>query len=85
MVRQRLEVADEPCFKKEQRFDNKYAMWGLAGEVAEWCETGEIEYRLPTANDLYSALFAEEPIEWNRIGAFQVSQRVEFDFDRAYD
>ena len=40
----------------------KYVNWGLDKEVERW------GYELPTADDLYTALFAKEPIEWNRIG-----------------
>lgn len=43
-----------------------YERWGLAAEVSHW------GYELPSAVDLHESLFAREPIEWNRIGAFQV-------------
>ena len=39
--------------------------WGLHAEVQEWGQT------MPTAAELHDALFKNEPIEWNRIGALQ--------------
>ena len=51
--------------------DGYYMAWGLAEEVASW------GYEIPTPDKMYDALFAREPIEWNRIGAFQdVSMRL---------
>jgi hypothetical protein len=44
--------------------DNKWAKWGFVGDGL-----GEAKGR-----QLYKALFSYEPIEWNRIGAFQVHQ-----------
>ena len=42
-----------------------YAKWGLDAEVESW------GYAMPSAEELYGALFAAEPLEWNRIGVFQ--------------
>ena len=42
-----------------------YEMWGLAKEVTSW------GFDLPSADEIIAALLAAEPIEWNRIGAFQ--------------
>eukprot|EP00966_Prymnesium_polylepis_P222530 5148227-Prymnesium_polylepis.2 len=48
-----------------------YAKCGLASEVDAW------GVRLPSAQELYDALFKTEPIEWARIGSFQdVSMRL---------
>ena len=38
--------------------EDSYAKWGFAKDA-------------PRADVLFAALFASEPIEWNRIGAFQ--------------
>ena len=38
---------------------------GLDNEVRDW------GYEMPSAERLLDVLFAAEPIEWNRIGAFQ--------------
>lgn len=54
-----------------QRAEGRYERWGLAREVKSW------GYHLPDAAKLEEALFKEESIEWNRIGAFQdVSMRL---------
>mmetsp|Transcript_12124 Transcript_12124/g.31431 ORF Transcript_12124/g.31431 Transcript_12124/m.31431 type:complete len:638 (-) Transcript_12124:108-2021(-) len=48
-----------------------YHKCGLAKEVAQW------GHELPTALELYDAIFKKEPIEWARIGFFQeVSMRL---------
>jgi len=61
-VRQQLDDNDAQGF---------YDKCGLAQEVAEW------GHPMPSAGELFDALFAEEPIEWNRIGFFQdVSMRL---------
>ena len=57
---------DTPVEKHGLRYTSKYAMWGLDKEVESW------GYRLPTGNELSAALFKSDPIEWARIGAFQV-------------
>jgi hypothetical protein len=64
-IRAKLLHADEPCEKHGTLYPNKYAIWGLAAEVQSW------GYALPTGQQLFDALFADMPIEWNRIGAFQ--------------
>jgi hypothetical protein len=64
-IRAKLREDDEPCEKHGTQYPNKYAMWGLAAEVQSW------GYALPTGQQLFDALFADMPIEWNRIGAFQ--------------
>ena len=53
-----------PCVNDRdgETYPSKYAMWGLADEVQSW------GYRMPNADALFAALFAHEPIEWNRIG-----------------
>ena len=46
--------------------DGEYERWGLAGEMQGW------GYTMPSAQELYAALFERDPIiEWNRIGLFQ--------------
>lgn len=60
-----LRDADRPCEKRKGHYSSKYEMWGLDKEVASW------GYDLPSGDELYRALFASIPIEWNRIGAFQ--------------
>ena len=47
--------------------DGNYVKWGLAKEVESW------GFVTPTAAVLFAALFAREPIEWNRIGALSRS------------
>eukprot|EP00966_Prymnesium_polylepis_P095055 2200914-Prymnesium_polylepis.1 len=48
-----------------------YRKCGLEAEVLEW------GFAIPTADELFTALFAKEPIQWNRIGFFQdVSMRL---------
>jgi len=42
-----------------------FESWGLAREMMDW------GFPVPTPEALYSTLIAAEPIEWNRIGAFQ--------------
>jgi len=64
-IRAKLREDDEPCEKHGTQYPNKYTMWGLAAEVQSW------GYALPTGQQLFDALFAHMPIEWNRIGAFQ--------------
>ena len=65
-VRDHLCEADMPCEKNGVEHPSKYAMWGLDEEVTGW------GYELPPAPGLYSTLFEIPPVEWNRIGAFQV-------------
>ena len=60
-----LTAAGKPCEKNGKRFESMYEMWGLTGEVSSW------GYHMPTAQELYDAIFCHEPIEWNRIGPFQ--------------
>ena len=61
-VRQQLDDNDAHGF---------YDKCGLSKEVAEW------SHPMPSAGELFDALFAKEPIEWNRIGFFQdVSMRL---------
>jgi len=48
-----------------------YGMCGLAAEVSEW------GFSVPTADELFAALFVKEPIDWVRIGIFQdISMRL---------
>jgi hypothetical protein len=48
-----------------------YETSGLAAEVHEW------GYSMPSAAYLHAALFAEEAVEWARLGLFQtVSMRL---------
>eukprot|EP00966_Prymnesium_polylepis_P108200 2504989-Prymnesium_polylepis.1 len=39
--------------------------WGLVEKAEGW------GYELPSGEQLYNAVFAQEPIEWNRLGRFQ--------------
>jgi hypothetical protein len=64
-IHAKLHENNEPCAKYDTLYPNKYAMWGLAAEVQSW------GYALPTGQQLFDALFANEVVEWNRIGAFQ--------------
>jgi hypothetical protein len=64
-IRAKLLEGDSPCYEHGVQYPNKYAMWGLAAEVKSW------GYALPTGEQLFGTLFANEAIEWNRIGAFQ--------------
>ena len=59
-IRASLREADAPCEKRGTEYPSKYAMWGLAEEVTSW------GYALPSGDVLCDALFASEPIEWNR-------------------
>lgn len=56
-------LTDEDIRQQLDQAGDKYAKWGLDKEVESW------GYKLPTADDLYTSLFAKAPIEWNRIGA----------------
>ena len=64
-IREALDTADKPCEKRGKKHDTWYHMCDLHSEVVSW------GYEMPTGAQLYDALFAREPIEWNRIGAFQ--------------
>jgi len=45
---------------------SKFASWGFAGTLASiW------GYELPSATELFQALCASEPVEWNRLQIFQ--------------
>jgi len=57
--------ADSPTLRDGTQYASCYEMWGLDAEVASW------GYHMPSAKVLMAALFAREPIEWNRIGFFQ--------------
>ena len=50
--------------------DSQYESWGLAQEVRGWAAAEGLG-AMPSADELYAALFAAEAIEWNRVGAFQ--------------
>ena len=70
-IRAQLEEADAPCKQNGAQYASKYHMWKLTDEVKSW------GYEMPNAAALFAALFAKEPIEWNRIGAFQdVTRRL---------
>ena len=70
-VLQQLCEAAAPCKKNDKAYPSKYAMWGLTKEMVSW------GYEMPSAGALHASLFNQEPIEWNRIGAFQdVSLRL---------
>lgn len=66
-IKQQLLQADEPFVHEATSVShaNKYAFWRLDSEVAEW------GFEMPSGQQLFDALCAKEPIEWNRIGAFQ--------------
>ena len=55
-------LTDKEIHQQLDQASAKYNNWGLDKEVERW------GYELPTADDLYTELFAKEPIEWNRIG-----------------
>ena len=65
-VRVQLNAASAPCSKGDSEYASMYHMWGLTLEVERW------GYFMPSAEELWAAMFASEPIEWNRIGFFQV-------------
>lgn len=44
---------------------DRYGNWGLQKEMVEWGMTR------PTPTQIFDALFAQPPLEWNRITAFQ--------------
>jgi hypothetical protein len=65
-IRAELLQNSVPCEKKGESYPNKYSMWGIAAEVES------LGYHLPAGQKLFDALFADEAIEWIRIGGFQV-------------
>ena len=70
-VLQQLCEAATSCDKNGKAYPSKYAMWGLANEMTAW------GYEMPSAGVLHASLYNHEPIEWNRVGAFQdVSLRL---------
>ena len=70
-VLQQLGDAAAPCEKNGAQYPSKFAMWKLTKEMTDW------GYEMPGTDALYAAIFDKEPIEWNRIGAFQdVSLRL---------
>ena len=60
-MRERLQMADAPCERDGVQYPNQYVLWGLDRDCTGW------GYQRPTADQLFAALFAAEPIEWNRI------------------
>ena len=60
-IQQALATANAPCEKSGVHYTTMYEMWGLAEEVGTW------GYQMPTEAELAAALFAKEPIEWNRM------------------
>ena len=62
-IRQQLKEADAALTVKGNTFPSRFAMWGLDEEVRSW------GYEMPSGEQLCHALFTDEPIEWNRIGA----------------
>ena len=59
---EQLQAAFAPCEAKNSvSFLSKWAMWGLATECEGW------GYALPTAEQMIAALFARDPVEWNRM------------------
>jgi hypothetical protein len=67
-ILEQLQQAARPCKQNGVAYYNMYAFWGLADELVQW------GHALPSVDDLHAALFAREPIEWIRIGAFQVRE-----------
>ena len=65
-IRVQLNAASAPCSKGDSEYASMYHMRGLTSEVERW------GYFMPSAEKLLAAMFASEPIEWNRIGFFQV-------------
>lgn len=49
---------------REVHDEGSYAKWGLDAELQQW--------GMQPPTHLYNIIFADTPIEWNRIGAFQV-------------
>ena len=64
-IREKLLATDEPCERDGTMHTSWYQMWGLDAEVEQW------GYVMPTCDELYAALFASQPIQWDRIPAFQ--------------
>jgi hypothetical protein len=64
-IREKLLATDEPCERDGTMHTSWYQMWGLDAEVEQW------GYEMPTCDELYAALFASQPIQWDRIPAFQ--------------
>ena len=57
---------------------SRYEGWGLAQEMNEW------GFPIPNTDTLHNYIFGNEPIEWNRIGAFQdVTMRLICEADLA--
>ena len=59
-VEEELRACDLPCERNGVQYPSKWAMWGLDKEVESW------GFHMPSAEDIIAALFAAEPIEWNR-------------------
>jgi len=57
--------ADTTCEKAGKWYSSKYVLWGLDAEVKDW------GYHMPDGSDICNEVFESDPIEWNRIGAFQ--------------
>ena len=45
---------------------DRFAEWGLATEMAGW------GFEVPSAQRLYNLLLEHHPVEYTRVGAFQV-------------
>jgi hypothetical protein len=64
--------ADTTCEKAGKWYSSKYVLWGLDAEVKDW------GYHMPDGSDICNEVFESDPIEWNRIGAFQVQFESRF-------
>lgn len=58
-------LSEEAVLQQLREADANYERWGICRDVRQW------GYHMPTPDELFQALFSREPIEWNRIGAFQ--------------
>ena len=69
MVVEKLSSLYEPYEKDGQQYANMYEFWELDKDLKDW---GHV---VPSFDDLQAALYDQssgDPIEWTRIGPFQV-------------
>ena len=62
-------LTPEEILQQLRLAEARYDEWGLSEEVRQWHAEGLDP--MPTADALYAALFAEDAVEWARIGHFQ--------------
>jgi hypothetical protein len=66
-IEEKLRIADEPYERNGTQFASKHAMWGLCMEVEDW------GYDMPPADELITALFESDVLEWNRVKQFRTA------------